>query len=185
MPGPDVPLYLLGGRMLVVIPLPLVGNLSVGVAAISTNDLFTVGVLVDPDACPDADVLIAVTERCFAQLFGSGRLGQERTTQRGCSSSYLRLVSVDDALHQVDQLLQFFVRECGDCRRWAEQDGFGGGDRVAPAGRKGNELAATVVGMGTTLDKVVLLELVDDERDVRASRLVELSELAVRQWSRA
>ena len=111
------PTCLLGGRMLVVIPLPLVGNLSVGVAAISTNDLFTVGVLVDPDACPDADVLIAVTERCFAQLFGSGRLGQERTTQRGCSSSYLRLVSVDDALHQVDQLLQFFVRECGDCRR--------------------------------------------------------------------
>lgn len=74
VPGPDVPLYLLGGRMLEVIPLvPLGGNLSVGVAAISYNGFFTIGVLVDPDACPDADVLIAGIERCFAQLLGSGR----------------------------------------------------------------------------------------------------------------
>jgi len=74
VPGPEVPLYLLGGRMLEVIPLvPLGGNLSVGVAAISYNGFFTIGVLVDPDACPDADVLIVGIERCFAQFLGSGR----------------------------------------------------------------------------------------------------------------
>ena len=58
VPGPDVPLYVLGARMLEVIPLvPLGGNLSVGVAALSYNGLFTIGVLVDPNACPDADIL--------------------------------------------------------------------------------------------------------------------------------
>jgi hypothetical protein len=74
VPGPDVPLYLLGARMLEVIPLvPLGGNLSVGVAAISYNGLFTIGVLADPAACPDADVLTAGIERCFAELLSSGR----------------------------------------------------------------------------------------------------------------
>ncbi len=74
VPGPDIPLYLLGARMLEVIPLvPLGGNLSVGVAAISYNGSLTIGILADPDACPDADVLSAGIERCFAELMGSGR----------------------------------------------------------------------------------------------------------------
>jgi hypothetical protein len=102
--------------------------------------------------------------------------------QPGWSSSSLRLVSVDDALHQVDQVVQFFAREHRDCSGWAVQDLFGGGDGVAPALSEGDELAATVVGMRTTLNKPTFLELVNDERDVRASRLVELGELAVRQW---
>ena len=72
VPGPDIPLYLLGARMLEVIPLvPLGGNLSLGVAALSYNGLFTIGVLADPDTCPDAVVLTAGIERCFAQLLGS------------------------------------------------------------------------------------------------------------------
>ena len=71
VPGPDIPLYLLGGRLLEVIPLvPLGGNLSVSVAALSYNGLFTIGVLADPDSCPDADVLTAGIERCFAELLG-------------------------------------------------------------------------------------------------------------------
>ena len=74
VPGPDIPLYLLGARMLEVIPLvPLGGNLSVGVAAISYNGSFTIGVLADPDACPDAEVLRTGIEWCFAQLLDSGR----------------------------------------------------------------------------------------------------------------
>ena len=85
------------------------------------------------------------------------------TSQPGCSSLCLRRVSVHDALHQVDQAVQFFVREYGDRSGWAVQDGFGGGDGVAPAGSEGDELAAAVVGMGTTLDKAVLFELVDDK----------------------
>jgi WS/DGAT/MGAT family acyltransferase len=82
VPGPDVPLYMLGARMLEVIPLvPLGGNLSVGVAALSYNGLFTIGVLADPDACPDADVFTAGIGRCFAQLLGPGR--PEPVRERG------------------------------------------------------------------------------------------------------
>ena len=69
VPGPDVPLYVLGARMLEAIPLvPLGGNLSVGVAALSYNGVFTIGVFVDPNACPDADVLVGGIGRCFDQL---------------------------------------------------------------------------------------------------------------------
>jgi WS/DGAT/MGAT family acyltransferase len=74
VPGPAVPLYMLGARMLQVIPLvPLGGNLSVGVAALSYNGIFTIGVFVDPDACPDAGVLTEGIGRCFAQLLDPGR----------------------------------------------------------------------------------------------------------------
>ena len=72
VPGPDFPLYLLGARMLDVIPMvPLGGNLSLGVAALSYNGQFTIGVLADPDTCPDAHVLTAGIERFFAQLLGA------------------------------------------------------------------------------------------------------------------
>ena len=73
VPGPAVPLHMLGARMLDVIPfVPLGGNLSAGVAALSYNGVFTIGVLVDPDACPDADVLAEGIHRCFARLVAPG-----------------------------------------------------------------------------------------------------------------
>ena len=57
-----------------VIPLvPLGGNLSVGVAALSYNGLFTIGVLVDPVACPDAGVFTEGIARCFTQLLYPGQ----------------------------------------------------------------------------------------------------------------
>ncbi len=74
VPGPDVPLYMLGARMLEVIPfVPLGGNLSVGVAALSYNGAFTIGVLADPDACPDVDILSEGISRCFAELLDPRR----------------------------------------------------------------------------------------------------------------
>ncbi len=73
VPGPDVPLYLLGARLLEVIPLvPLGGNLSVGVAALSYNGHFAIGIFFDPDACPDADVLARGIDQCFAELLTPG-----------------------------------------------------------------------------------------------------------------
>ncbi len=79
VPGPDVPFYLLGARMLEVIPfVPLGGNLSVGVAALSYNGLFTIGVLVDPDACPDADILTDGIGRCFAELLDPRAVGARK-----------------------------------------------------------------------------------------------------------
>jgi WS/DGAT C-terminal domain len=55
VPGPKVPLYALGDRMLEVFPIvPLVGNQGLAVAALSYVDRFTLGVFTDPDICPDA-----------------------------------------------------------------------------------------------------------------------------------
>ena len=69
VPGPEVPLYVLGARMLEAIPLvPLGGNLSVGVAALSYCGRLTIGILVDPHACPDVDVLARGVDRCFNEL---------------------------------------------------------------------------------------------------------------------
>ncbi len=69
VPGPDVPLYVLGARMLEAIPLvPLGGNLSVGVAALSYNSQLTIGILTDPVACPDVEVLAEGVARCFSDL---------------------------------------------------------------------------------------------------------------------
>ncbi len=52
VPGPGVPLYVLGARMLEAFPIvPIAGNLSVGVAALSYGDQLTIGLLADPDAC--------------------------------------------------------------------------------------------------------------------------------------
>ena len=69
VPGPDVPLYVLGARMLEAIPLvPLAGNLSVGVAALSYDGQLAIGILADPHACPDVDVLARGVDRCFNEL---------------------------------------------------------------------------------------------------------------------
>ena len=58
VPGPETPLYVLGARILEAVPIiPLGGNLSVGVAALSYAGRLCVGILVDPVTCPDASVL--------------------------------------------------------------------------------------------------------------------------------
>jgi hypothetical protein len=101
------------------------------------------------------------------------------------SYSCPRFVGVEEALQQGDQRLQLFVCECGERRGGVVQDGFGCSDGVKPAGSEEDELATAVVRMGTTLDKPVLFELVDDERDVWTGRMVELGELAMGQWAGA
>jgi len=69
VPGPGVPMYSMGARVLEVFPLvPLGGNLSVGVAVLSYNGQLTVGILADPASCPDLDVLVDGIDRSFADL---------------------------------------------------------------------------------------------------------------------
>ena len=69
VPGPSVPLYVLGARLLEAIPLvPLGGNLSVGVAALSYDGQLSIGILADPAACPDAGALVEGIRRCLAEL---------------------------------------------------------------------------------------------------------------------
>jgi diacylglycerol O-acyltransferase / wax synthase len=60
IPGPTVPRYLAGARVLEVIPvLPLVANTPIGVAGLSYAGALTFGVVADRDAFPDIDVLAA------------------------------------------------------------------------------------------------------------------------------
>ena len=57
VPGPDVPLYALGARMLEAFPIvPLVGNQGLGIAALSYADSLNLGVFSDPEVCPDVQV---------------------------------------------------------------------------------------------------------------------------------
>jgi hypothetical protein len=57
VPGPPVPLYLAGAPLLEVFPVvPLTGNITVGVGALSYAGQFNLTAVADRDACPDIDV---------------------------------------------------------------------------------------------------------------------------------
>jgi WS/DGAT/MGAT family acyltransferase len=71
VPGPGLPLYAMGSLMLEAIPIvPLAGNLSVGIAALSYEGQLTIGIFADPDACPDVSVLAEGMSRAFAEVVG-------------------------------------------------------------------------------------------------------------------
>jgi len=95
VPGPDFPLYVLGARMLEAFPIvPLVGNLTVGVAILTYDGQLTVGLLADPDACPDLDVFADGIRHSLAKLVaanmrsngGSESTLVERSVHRDTSS---------------------------------------------------------------------------------------------------
>ena len=71
VPGAQVPLYLLGARMTECLPyVPLGGNTTVGIAILSYDGHLDLGITVDPEACPDADVLVTGIEATFEELQG-------------------------------------------------------------------------------------------------------------------
>jgi diacylglycerol O-acyltransferase / wax synthase len=60
IPGPRMPLYLAGARVLEVFPvLPLIANEPLGVGALSYAGAFNIAVVADRDAYPDLDVFAA------------------------------------------------------------------------------------------------------------------------------
>ncbi len=60
LPGPEFPLYLAGAPLLEVFPvLPLIGNVSLGVGAMSYAGQFNITAVADQDAYPDLDVFAA------------------------------------------------------------------------------------------------------------------------------
>jgi WS/DGAT/MGAT family acyltransferase len=60
LPGPEFPLYLAGARLLEVFPvLPLIGNVSLGVGAMSYAGQLNITAVADQDACPDLDIFAA------------------------------------------------------------------------------------------------------------------------------
>jgi WS/DGAT/MGAT family acyltransferase len=69
VPGPQVPLYCLGARMLEAFPMvPLSRNLSLGVAILSYCGVLHFGLFADADAWPDLDDLAADVEAAFVSL---------------------------------------------------------------------------------------------------------------------
>jgi WS/DGAT/MGAT family acyltransferase len=69
VPGPQMPLYCMGRRMLEVFPvLPLSDNTSLGVALFSYDGKVCFGLLGDYDAAPDLGVLAEGIEKSIAEL---------------------------------------------------------------------------------------------------------------------
>lgn len=59
VPGPPVPLYLAGAPLLEVFPVvPIMGNVPLGVGALSYAGQFNITVVTDRDACPDGEVFV-------------------------------------------------------------------------------------------------------------------------------
>lgn len=59
VPGPREPLSMSGARIVSIAPLvPLSGNLTIGIAALSYGDTLTLTVNTCRDACPDVDVMV-------------------------------------------------------------------------------------------------------------------------------
>jgi WS/DGAT/MGAT family acyltransferase len=79
IPGPPVPLYLAGARVLEVFPvLPLIANEPLGVGALSYAGTFNIGVVADRDAYPDLDVFAAGARKELHALGGSTYLTSVR-----------------------------------------------------------------------------------------------------------
>ena len=69
VPGPQVPLYVLGRRLLRAYPyVPLAGQVRIGVAIFSYDGQVTFGVTGDYDAAPDIDVLCDGIEAGMAEM---------------------------------------------------------------------------------------------------------------------
>lgn len=69
VPGPSVPLWFFGARMLEATPIvPLGGNLTIGIALLSYDGTLAVGLHADADAAPDLPVLADALTAEFAAL---------------------------------------------------------------------------------------------------------------------
>lgn len=72
IPGPRDPVYLASAQFREVFPLlPLIGNVTVGVGALSYAGQFNITVVTDRDAVPDADVFVTAAESELRGFFGS------------------------------------------------------------------------------------------------------------------
>ncbi len=69
VPGPQVPLYCMGARMLEAYPMvPLTKNMNLGIAILSYCGSLHLGLLADRDRWPDLDVLEAGIDDAFTEL---------------------------------------------------------------------------------------------------------------------
>jgi WS/DGAT/MGAT family acyltransferase len=81
VPGPQVPLYCMGGRMLEAFPVvPLTRNTALGIAILSYCGQLHLGLYVDADAVDDVTVLAAGLEDSFAELH---KIAEETVEAKG------------------------------------------------------------------------------------------------------
>jgi hypothetical protein len=74
VPGPQIPLYLMGARMLEAFPIvPLTRNTSIVVGILSYDGRMHFGLFADRDAVPDIDHLAACIDDAFAELVKTAR----------------------------------------------------------------------------------------------------------------
>jgi hypothetical protein len=79
VPGPPVRLYLAGAPLLEVFPVvPLLGNISVGVGALSYAGQFNLTIVADQKACPDLDVFVEGARRSMDALADRVRVPASR-----------------------------------------------------------------------------------------------------------
>jgi len=68
VPGPPLPMYLAGARLLEIAPVvPLTGNMPLAAGALSYAGQLALAIVAD-DACPDADVFAAGVQRVLGEL---------------------------------------------------------------------------------------------------------------------
>ncbi|HET9255210.1 MAG TPA: wax ester/triacylglycerol synthase family O-acyltransferase [Pseudonocardiaceae bacterium] len=69
VPGPPVPLYLAGAPLAEVFPVvPLMGNIPLGIGALSYAGQFNITVVADRDGCPDAEIFTAALRTSLDNL---------------------------------------------------------------------------------------------------------------------
>jgi diacylglycerol O-acyltransferase / wax synthase len=74
VPGPEVPLYFAGARLLEVFPMvQLIGKVSLAVGAMSFAGQFNIMAVADKDAYPDIDVFTAAAEDQLRALAAATR----------------------------------------------------------------------------------------------------------------
>lgn len=84
VPGPPMPLYMVGAPLLEAYPLvPLFVNTGVGLALLSYAGQLGIGVNSDPDAVPDASFLVEALEEAFEELDRAVPLKDEETSADG------------------------------------------------------------------------------------------------------
>jgi diacylglycerol O-acyltransferase len=77
VPGPTIPLYVLGAKLLEAFPIvPLAGNQGLGVAALSYEGQLNLGVFSDPTICPDIEAFRYGARSTFRDLVESCGVGR-------------------------------------------------------------------------------------------------------------
>ena len=72
VPGPPMPLYFAGAPIREIFPLvPILGNMSIGVGALSYADQFNITVVADRQLCPDLGIFVDGVEHTLDGLAGS------------------------------------------------------------------------------------------------------------------